>query len=314
MKNYRLIFLCQLLIFIFVGVIKGEIADRIVAIVDDKVITLSQLDKFLGPYLETETLEKKKFMRQQVLNSMINEIIFEHEAIRKGIDVTEAEIEAFIENMMKQKNLNKEEMKREIRREGFTWEEYREKLKRQIQRIRLINMEVKSHIMVTKEDIKKAYDENISKYQKKESVHIKQIFLSISTKTSPSEIERKKSLAIEIRDRLKKGESFSEVAKEFSEEPAGKEGGDLGTFGKGQLILEVEKKAFSMQVGEISEIIQSQVGLHIIKLLEKKEGKIIPIEEVDLELREKIYNKKIEASFGKWLTDLRAKAFIEIKL
>jgi parvulin-like peptidyl-prolyl isomerase len=314
MKNYRLIFLCQLLIFIFVGVIKGEIADRIVAIVDDKVITLSQLDKFLGPYLETETLEKKKFMRQQVLNSMINEIIFEHEAIRKGIDVTEAEIEEFIESMMKQKNLNKEEMKREIRREGFTWEEYREKLKRQIQRIRLINMEVKSHIMVTKEEIKKAYDENISKYQKKESVHIKQIFLSISPKTSPSEIKRKKTLAIEIRDRLKKGESFSEVAKEFSEEPAGKEGGDLGTFGKGQLILEVEKKAFSMQVGEISEIIQSQVGLHIIKLLEKKEGKIIPIEEVDLELREKIYNKKIEASFGKWLTDLRAKAFIEIKL
>jgi len=69
-----------------------------------------------------------------------------------------------------------------------------------------------------------------------------------------------------------------------------------------------------MQVGEISEIIQSQVGLHIIKLLEKKEGKIIPIEEVELELREKIYNKKIEASFGKWHMDLRTKSFIEIKL
>ena len=102
MKNFILI-LCCLLLCLIANTVKGEIVDRILAIVDDTVITLSQVDRFLDQYVNMNHPERKKNLRKQLLENMVNELIFEHEAIRKGIDAQKTETDEYINNLISQK-------------------------------------------------------------------------------------------------------------------------------------------------------------------------------------------------------------------
>jgi parvulin-like peptidyl-prolyl isomerase len=116
-----------------------------------------------------------------------------------------------------------------------------------------------------------------------------------------------------VLERIKRGEDFGEMALLYSQDVSAKDRGDLGYFKKGELLPEIEKDVLRLQVGEVSDIIRTHFGFHIIKLLDRRGG-ISPFEEVKEKVKADYYEKEMEKAYQQYLSTLKGKSVIEIKL
>jgi parvulin-like peptidyl-prolyl isomerase len=189
--------------------------------------------------------------------------------------------------------------------------DYRNRLGEQILLQKVINHAVRSTVVVSDLEIEEYYEENRDKFGSEEvKLKIRQIFFTLADYTRERDVIE--SRAGEIVDRLKQGEDFGELARQYSEDPSGKFGGDLGYVELGSLLKEVEDVALSMKPGEVSEPFWSSAGLHIIKLEDKIEGG--GIAEARQKIKEILFKKAFEDSYHEWRTGLRENAYIEISL
>ncbi|MFN8009536.1 MAG: peptidyl-prolyl cis-trans isomerase [Terriglobia bacterium] len=152
---------------------------------------------------------------------------------------------------------------------------------------------IRSSIQITDEDVKNYYQQNLSTYQLPERVRAAHILFKTEGK-SPEEVEKIKAKALEVHAQAKKGANFAELAKKNSEDSNASTGGDLGMFGRGAMVPEFEKAAFSLDVGGISELVKTQYGFHIIKLQEKQTAHTQSLEEVASLIRPTLQQRKAE--------------------
>ncbi len=163
--------------------------------------------------------------------------------------------------------------------------------KRKISYLLVDFSKIKTQIKVSEEEIKSYYESNIGEFERQEEVKARHILI----KTEDKGEDEAKKLSYEILEKLKKGEDFAKLAKEFSEDPGSKDtGGDLGYFGRGQMVPEFEEAAFSLEVGEFSEPVKTQFGYHIIQVLDHRIGGTKPLEEVRNEIYSKVLQEKAE--------------------
>jgi parvulin-like peptidyl-prolyl isomerase len=298
------------------------VVDRIVAVVNDDVITLSELNRDLESYMERvgksfKGADREKFVEQvrlAILNDLINGKLVIQKAKKRGIVVTDADVDDVIEDTLNRRKMSMEEMKMAIAGDGHTFEEYREEARCHLIKMRLIGREIRSKIIVSQKEIGDYYRQHRNDYEGKEAVRIRQILIIIP---KGCDIETKQKLeenAEEILKKLKSGESFSMLAAKFSQGPAAKAGGDLGYVEKGLMLPEVDRVAFKLKTGETSEVIESPTGFHIIKIIDKMGKGIKPFDAVREEIMREIGNKKIEKKFQEWLKKEREKSLIEIRL
>jgi len=120
--------------------------------------------------------------------------------------------------------------------------------------------------------------------------------------------------ALDILHEAKSGKNFEQLAREKSDDPsAKKDGGDLGSFKRGEMLADLEQAIMPLKPGEVGELVSTPSGLHIVKLEEKNTGKIKSFDKVKGEIEEALYRKKQDERFANWMKDLRAKASVEIK-
>ncbi len=296
--------------------------DRIVAVVNSDVITLSDLDRQAAPYLkrimgqeagDARKAEITAQIRQQVLSDMIEESLIDQEAKRLGITVTDGEVEGMIQDVMKTRGLTPEQLSERIAQEGLSMETYRNQLRSHFYKMKILNREVKSKIVVTDEEIGAYYREHQDLYEGKEAARIRQILLIVPPGASGQDREALREKAEDLLGRIRAGAPFSELAMANSQGPAAA-GGDLGFVEKGVMLPEVDRAAFSMGRGETSDVIETRVGFHIIQVLDRRGAGLKPIEEVREEIREKIGSGKVESKFEEWLDAQRKKAHIDVRL
>ena len=173
--SFMFIFLLTALAIPFNNKVEGaDVVDRIVAVVNDDIVTLYELNRAIKPYADKigaleYSMEKKKEMlfrvREDVLKQLVDEKIRDQEIRRTNRRVSEEDIDLAIEQTKKANYFTDEDLRDALAKDGFTLEEYREKLKEQILRGKLINLEVKSKIVITKEEIKSYYENHIDKYR-----------------------------------------------------------------------------------------------------------------------------------------------------
>ncbi len=292
--------------------------DRIVAVVNEDVITWSELRRSLEQE-EKEFIEglavkdREKALRRlekTFINSMIDIKLQLQEARRKGLDVKDAEVEGAISDIKKKYNLGDEEFVASLNAEGFTLEEYKRRLREQILLSKVINYAVRSNVFVTDKEIADFYNANKEKYAQAESVRIRQIFFNApGDKTQQSQLEAK---AQEIIKRLNAGQDFAKLAEEYSEDTSRRFGGDLGYISRGTVLKEIEDMAFSLKEGEISKPFWSSRGLHIIKVEHKLD--LTSPEKIREEIKGILLERAFRLKYEEWIKDLRSKAHIEIKL
>lgn len=301
---------------------QAGVADRIVAVVNDEVITLSELNGAFDPYrakLEAayEGQARDKALteaRETLLNRMIDALLMQQESRKTGIVVREEEVADAIKDILARSNLSQEDFRKGLAKEGTTLEAYRKEIRDQLMRMKLIRRDIKSRVAVTDEEIGEYYRKHREDYEGKESVRIKQILLPLPKEEDQAVREKLRADAGEIHRRLMNGEPFDKLSAKYSEGPAAATGGDIGYIERGMIIPEVEDVAFKLSLQQISGVIESSVGFHIVQVIDRRGAGIKGIESVREEIREKIDREKMEKKFEEWLEALRKKSNIGIKL
>ena len=169
-------------------------------------------------------------------------------------------------------------------------------------------------VKVTEEDARAFYTQNPDKFSRSESVKASHILIGVDAKASPEEKKKAGEKAEKLRKELTGGADFATLAKGNSTCPSSQQGGDLGFFGKGQMVPAFEKSAFALKPGEISGVVETQFGYHIIKLTEKKPAETVPFKDAKAKIEEYLMGQKINAAVGEYLSEAKKIAKIEILL
>ncbi len=319
MKKLR--FWCLPVILLLVQPVYAQIADRILAVVNEDVIILSEFNAAFEPYRKRieETYKgverdgvlaesRKAFLKKLIENSLI-----EQEAKKNGISVSDDDLMAAIKDIVSRKNITVDELAKELAKDGMSLAAYKKEIREQMVRMRLVRKEMQFKAMITDDEIGTYYRQHRSDYEGREAVRIKQIFLPVARKTEGKVREKVRHDAEGIMKRLHNGESFDLLAANLSPKSAAG-GGDLGFIEKGMVLPEVEKIAFALKMDEVSGLIESPAGFHIIKAIDKRGGGLKPIGEVREEIRARLEEQKMGKKFDEWLETLRKKSHIEVKL
>jgi peptidyl-prolyl cis-trans isomerase SurA len=304
--------------------LSAQVVNRIVAVINGEMICLSELQKWSSLYTRevdrsNPTMsenEKLKAAQEKILDQLINQKLLDQEAKRLKIEVSKKEIDQAIEDVQKRNSFSRRELLNALKHEGLTLDTYREQIAQEIKKVRLVEYEIKSKLNITEDAIKDYYIKNMAKPEIREGVRIQQIFLAIPQQANEEKIVEVKALGKGILSSLEKGEDFGMLAQQFSQDPSAQAGGDLGFFKKGELLPILEETVYRLKEGEVSPLIQSQAGFHIVRVLEKREGdvKLDGWMKSRDQIKSILYQKESERMFEQWLKNLREKAFIEIKL
>jgi peptidyl-prolyl cis-trans isomerase C len=302
------------------GPASGEIKEQIVAIVNDEIITYSELEKILSPVFEqyeriysgAELFSMLQKARRDVLNRLIEEKLIVQEATKLNVkelmgDEFSKEVEQSIAEI-KAKFPSEEEFLKQLKREGITMERFRaQQEKHTLVRAMLIK-EASSKCGVSPMEVREYYDSHKDEFTESEKIHVSQIWIKESP-GKPGEAERK---AKEILNRLNAGEPFAELAKKYSNCPYASKGGDWGFIGRGHWNKELEDAACALKPGTHSGIVKSSLGCHIIMLHEKKPPAVKSLAKVYAAIESKLFNIKAGKKRDEWIAKLKSKAYISV--
>ncbi|MBP7342091.1 MAG: peptidylprolyl isomerase, partial [Syntrophaceae bacterium] len=181
-------------------------------------------------------------------------------------------------------------------------------------RMRLLRREVQSKVLVPDEAIGEYYNRHRQDYEGKEAVHLRQILLPAPAALDPAAREAVRQQARQLYERIAKGEPFDLLAARYSKGPEAAAGGDIGFVERGVIVPEVEKAAFSLPVGQVSDVIESELGFHIIAVVDKRGAGLKPLAIVRNEIKAKIEEEMIVKKFDEWIDGIRKKSFIDVRL
>jgi parvulin-like peptidyl-prolyl isomerase len=293
----------------------------VVAVVNQEIITLSELEKWTNPLKHEivggDRLEKHERMEtlcRQVLEKLIDEKLIDQEVKKIGVKVSVKEIEAAVEEVKQRNAITQEELERALTNEGLTMETYKRQIERGLQRQKLIHWSVKVEAKAGEEELRDFYKKNLDRYQMNETYRPSHILFMIPKETTPKAIGEIRKKVQKVLEKIKGGEDFGEMALLYSEDASSKDRGDLGYFKRGELVPAFEREALRLKVGEVSEIVRTELGFHIIKLLDRKDTEPLPFEEVKEKVRADYHEVEMEKAFKQYLSTLKEKAIIEIKL
>ena len=300
----------------------GEVVERFVAIVNDEVIFLSELEEYGKRYFEevqkkalpSERQEKLSQAKKEVLDQLIENKLLEQEIKKRKVEVSNKDIDAAIEDLLKQNRITLDELKMVLAKEGMTLTTYRERLRESIGRMRLVSREIKSKIVIKEEDVRKVYRDRIEELTIPLEVQVQQIFFAVPREASRERVAAIEKEAGEVLEQAKSGGDFAELAKKYSQAREGKAGGVLGFFKSKELMPELEEAAFPLKTGEISPLVRSPEGFHILRVMERKGGEPKPFAEAQIKIREEMMQAESEKKLQEWIKALKEKSYIEIKL
>lgn len=294
------------------------VIDRVVAVVNREVITQSDLDEAAQALkkqgLRIGGLEEGKAIEHDLLNQMIEQKLLLQEAKKKGIHVSDQELELALKDIEERNRFQSQEaLKRAVAQEGISWEKYIDDLRNQLTSLKLMNREVDSNILLNEEEVKAYYESHPEQFLLAEQIRIKQILLRIPEGASPDALERKRQKAAQLLSELKSGKRFEVLAEEYSDGAERRSGGDLGFFKKGDLTPEIDRVVFSLKDGEISPLVQTSLGFHLFKVEAPSDLRKQPFEKVKKEIEEKLRTEKRNGLRQKWMTEVWGHSFVEVK-
>lgn len=278
--------LCALVLtFVLLSTVYAQqVLDRIAAVVGDQIILQSELDTQLDLYVgqmraSIRSQKDREQLKKQLLEQMINDRLLLNAAKKDTlIKVTSKEVDDAVQKQLSsvKAEFSEEEFKAQLKAEGLTENELRKKYREQIQDQMLIDRLVASKLQkvsVSAKEVRDFYQEfKDSIPDQPEAVKLSHILLEI--KTSPETLDSLKSRAERIRGLAQQGQDFADLARRYSEDPTAQQGGDLGLFGRGDMIPKFEETAFSLAPGQISDVIRTEFGYHIIKVEDKTDDRV----------------------------------------
>jgi len=299
----------------------SEVLDRIVAVVNEDIILLSELKERMEPYSQRIRqqgfdLDKERQMifkvREEMLNRLVDEKLTDQEIKRKDIQVAEAEIDSTIERIKAANTFTDEDLRRFLEQDQMTMEQYREKIREQVLRTRLVNYQVKSKIVITEEEIQAYYDSHPEIYGGKLRYHLRNILMRVPDFSTDTEKQAVREQMQQIQSQIYTGESFADLARTYSQSPAAADGGDIGEFAKETLSPQIQAALDGLTPGQATVVLDTDQGFQLfyVEAINRTEGK--PLENVREEIHQKLFAEVVDKKFLSWLEDLRNQSHIKI--
>lgn len=295
---------------------KAKTPEEKVAVVNGVKITRADFDRELsrtrqlygmGKPIEASQLPE---IEKKTLDSLVEREVLFQESEKKGIKIDESVVDAELEKLKKRFPSN-EEFKQNLERIDLTEASLKTQFKRVMAIQRLIEEEIVANVAISDSEIETYYKSNPDLFKQPEQVRASHILIGVKSDANESEKAEARKKIESVVSRLKQGDDFSALAKEFSSCPSNAKGGDLGFFGRGQMVKPFEDAAFSLKPGESSDVVETRFGYHVIKVVDKKPENTLALADVQEQLEQQLKQQRVRSEMGKYVDGLKEKAKIE---
>ena len=288
-----------------------------VAVVNGTVITRSALDKDLSAIRKRFAGSGKELkasqlpaIEKEVLENLINRTLLFEESVKQGVKVDDNLIKEQLAEMKKRYD-NPADFEKKLAEANLTENDLKSQIQLGMTVQQLIDLKFVQKIAITDEDAKVYYDANHKRFSQPEQVKASHILIKVDPKADEAKTKEAKEKIEMIQKRVKKGDDFAALAKEFSEGPSAPKGGDLGYFGPGRMVKPFETAAFNMEPDTVSDIVKTRFGYHLIKVMDKKPANQVAFEEVKDKLKQFLKQQKVQKEVEAYVKQLKESAQIE---
>jgi peptidyl-prolyl cis-trans isomerase SurA len=305
------LFVTTFVLVLMVNSVSADVVERVVATVNNEAIFLSDLRKRAVPFLpqiaeastETERMSLLKELYEDLLTFLVDEQLIRQLAGSSGIRVTDADVDSAVENLRLQNNMTEEEFQKALESQGLSQTQYRQDLKRQLIRLKVMNERVRSRVNVTEEEVRARYEQRARAQGSELRFQVSHVVVPVAEGASAIQVAAKRQEAETLRASLTP-ENFNARAPQLG-------GGDLGWLTQGDLPEELERALLPLSAGEISSPVRGSSGFHIFFLQDRQVGAGFPsYEEMKQELSREMLDAAMTRQEKIFLEEMRRKAVI----
>ncbi len=287
------------------------------ALVNGKPVSMADYEQGVARFSHQLTAsgqdseEAQNELKRRILDSLIVREVLAQQTEKLGIKADEAEVNQQMETM-KARYGSDENFKKAIAAVKLTEPELKKQMATELAIRKLVDREIASKIVIGPNEAKEFYDKNPDYFKTPEMVRASHILVKVDPKATPEEKAKALEKMKGIQKRIKDGADFAEVAKEVSDDPSKANGGDLNFFPRGYMVPPFDKAAFSLQKNQVSDIVETEYGYHLIKLTDKKPAGVMTFDEVKPRIEQHLKNEKVSQEFKKYIDGLKSAAKIQV--
>ncbi|MGH9493316.1 MAG: peptidylprolyl isomerase [Terriglobales bacterium] len=303
------------------------VVEEIVARINNDIITRSEFQQSREQVLNELKQRYAAQAEQMFLNQekdVLRDLIDQRLLVQRGKDLginPDTEVIKRLDEMRKQMNLaTLEDLEKQAEQQGVSYEDVKENIRNNLITQKVIGQEVGSKIQITQEESRQYYQDHQKELERPERIRLSEILVAIQSPDAqsggaadPAAVTAAQQKAQELREQIRKGASFEEVAKKHSSGGSAEQGGDLGYFERGKLARELENLTFGMQGNEVSDVIRTKQGFILLKVTEHQLPGVPSFKDVEPRIQEALYYQKLQPAMRAYLTKLREEAYIDIK-
>ena len=293
---------------------RAEVIERVVAVVNDDAVFLSELRRRAAPFLEAVLSQAPAGQQQQQLNvlydrlldQLVDETLIEQTAGEMQVSVSPLEVDQALSNVQRQNGMSEEQFWEAVKSQGFTQAQYRADVRKQLLRLKVINQKVRSRVNINPEEVRAAYEDVRRRTRRSERFHAAHLFIELPAEASATTV----AAAMREAKRVRAGLS----PDTFDQEANVTGGGDLGWLDQGDLPEQLENTLIDLEPGEISEPVRGPAGVHIFMLKDRKqqdEGSLPTFEDSKAGIEQELMAKAMQRQEAIFLDQLRRSAVIE---
>ena len=289
-----------------------------VALVNGVKITNNEYERELNLYLQQASQQGRQVpemmmpkIKNEILNNLIDRELLFQESRKKNIDINTEQVDQQLKDI-KARFPSQAEFEKVIAQMKLSETDVKSQIKRNMAIRELIDGQVTEKINITDEETKAYYDSHPDLFKKPEQVKASHILIKVDASATETQKAQARIELVKIQQKLKNGEDFAALAKEYSQGPSNVKGGDLGYFGRGQMVKPFENAAFALKPNEVSEIVETRFGYHLIKVVDKQPGKTMAYAEVKDQLNRSLKREKIQEGAKLYIDNLKKDANINL--
>jgi peptidyl-prolyl cis-trans isomerase SurA len=298
------------LTFFWPLVSRSEVIDKIVAIVNDDIVTLGDVQRSVQVEKQGMFTSADEYFRDMTLKEKLDNFIegtlIQQQAKKLKIDVSDKEAEAVVDSIRKQNLITETEFKERLQKEGISFKAFSEGIRNNLLRAKVLARAISTTVLVTEANLKAYYDANPDQFRSEE-FRLQQIFISSRREDAATRAQAAFKL-------LQQDQPFESVAKEYSDDPSGARGGDIGFVKKEELIPQLLQAISLLVPGTSSHPIVTPYGFHIIKLLEQRKSEAMPFDSVKEAIKAKLTQQETQKRYRDYIDKLRTSSYIEVKI
>jgi peptidyl-prolyl cis-trans isomerase C len=316
--------LCQFaavfaLILVFLPAMAQEkqSSEKNAALVNGVAISMEQYTKELNIQIDRVsrqggqvTDDQLAALKNDILDSLIEREVLYQQSQKDGIQITDQTIDDQLA-AIKKRFPNETEYKNALSKMNLSEDEVKAQIKRGLSIKELIDQQVTSKVVITEEESKAYYDKNPQRFKQPEQIKASHILIKVDAKADEAKKAEARQRIEKVQQKLKDGGDFAALAKEYSEGPSSAKGGDLGYFRHGQMVKPFEEAALALKPNEVSDVVETRFGYHLIKVYDNKPEQTLAYADVKDKIIQRLKQEKIEKEAVQYVDKLKKDAKLE---